>query len=72
MSKFRAKLALFLALCIFLCSVNSMKVEATEIVAAGGITAASLFQICLFVGGVALTCYAAGEIIENKDEITAF
>lgn len=72
MSKFRAKLALFLALCIFLCSVNSMKVEATEIVAAGGITAASLFQICLFVGGVALTCYAAGEIIENKDEIAAF
>ena len=49
-----------------------MKVEATEIVAAGGITAASLFQICLFVGGVALTCYAAGEIIENKDEIAAF
>lgn len=72
MSKFRTKLALFLALCIFLCSVNSMKVEATEIVAAGGITAASLFQICLFVGGVALTCYAAGEIIENKDEIAAF
>jgi hypothetical protein len=72
MSKFRAKLALFLTLCIFLCSVNSMKVEATEIVAAGGITAASLFQICLFIGGVALTCYAAGEIIENKDEIAAF
>lgn len=72
MSKFRAKLALFLALCIFLCSVNSMKVEATEIVAGAGITAASLFQICLFVGGVALTCYAAGEIIENKDEIAAF
>lgn len=72
MYKFRAKLALFLALCIFLCSVNSMKVEATEIVAGAGITAASLFQICLFVGGVALTCYAAGEIIENKDEIAAF
>lgn len=72
MSKFRAKLALFLTLCIFLCSVNSMKVEATEIVAVGGITTASLFQICLFIGGVALTCYAAGEIIENKDEIAAF
>lgn len=72
MYKFRAKLALFLTLCIFLCSVNSMKVEAAEIVAAGGITAASLFQICLFVGGVALTCYAAGEVIENKDEIAAF
>lgn len=72
MFKFRAKLALFLVLCIFLCSVNSMKVDAAEIVAAGGITATSLFQICLFVGGVALTCYAAGEIIENKDEIAAF
>lgn len=49
-----------------------MKVEATSVAVFGGITASSLFQICLFVGGVALTCYAAGEIIENKDEIAAF
>lgn len=72
MHKFKAKLSIFLVLCIFLCSVNSMKVEATSIVAGAGITAASLFEICLFVGGVALTCYAAGEVIENREEIAEF
>ena len=44
-------------------------VEAAEVVAAGGLTASTLFNICLFVGAVVGTCYVAGEIIDNQEEI---
>lgn len=72
MDRMKRFLALLLAVCLLSCSAASVRVEAAEIVAGAGLTAASLFEICLFVGGVALTCYAAGEVIENRDEIAEF
>lgn len=72
MDRMKRFLALLLAVCLLSCSAASVRVEAAEIVAGAGLTAASLFEICLFVGGVALTCYAAGAVIENRDEIAEF
>ncbi len=72
MYRMKRFLALLLVVCLLSCSIVSVRVEAAEIVAGAGLTAASLFEICLFVGGVALTCYAAGEVIENREEIAEF
>lgn len=44
-------------------------VNAAEVVVGAGITAATMFQICLFIGAVAGTCYVAGEVIDNREEI---
>lgn len=44
--------------------------EAGEIVIGGAvITAAAMAQICLVVGGVVVTLYCVGEIIDNKEAI---
>ncbi len=73
-------------LCILLCVVilsgsvgtryfdaNHMeKVEAGAIVVAGGITLATVAEICLFVGTVALSAYGICEGYENREEIARF
>ena len=73
-------------LCVILCVVilsttvgtkyfdaNHMeKVEATTIVIGAGITLATLFEICLFVGTAALTAYGIYEGYENREEIARF
>lgn len=70
MVRFKKILAVFLAVCILSLSVgSSYKVEAGTIVAGAGLTAATVFQICFFVGCTLVTCYAVGEIIDNRDEI---
>lgn len=48
------------------------KVEATTIVVASGITLATLFEICLFVGATALAVYGIGEAYQNREEIARF
>lgn len=48
------------------------KVEATTIVVASGITLATLFEICLFVGATALAVYGIGEVYQNREEIARF
>lgn len=53
--------------------VNHMeKVEAGAIVVAGGITLATVAEICLFVGTVALSAYGICEGYENREEIARF
>ena len=53
--------------------VNHMeKVEATTIVIGAGITFATLFEICLFVGTTAVTAYGIYEGYENREEIARF
>lgn len=46
--------------------------EAASAVVIGGLTVASLAEICLLVGAVAVTVYCAGEVIENREEIARF
>lgn len=70
MVKIKKILAVFLAVCILSLSVgSSYKVEAAAVGAAAGLTAATVFQICFFFGCVFVTCYAVGEIVDNRDEI---
>ncbi len=73
-------------LCVILCVVilsgtvgtkyfdaNHMeKVEAASIVIAGGITVATIAEICLFVGTTALAAYGLYEGYENREEIARF
>ncbi|MDE7022430.1 MAG: hypothetical protein K2P23_16235, partial [Lachnospiraceae bacterium] len=72
MYRFKRFLALLLVVCLLSCSVFSIKVQASEVVIAGGITAATVFEICLFVGAVGVGCYAVGEVIDNREEIATF
>ena len=53
----------------FIVEDDIQTVEATSIVAGAGLTAASLFQICLFVGVTLVGIYAIGEAIDNREEI---
>lgn len=70
-------LAVFLSVCLLSLSVGSSwfdsrhmtQVEAASVAAGAGLTAATLFQICLFVGAVAGTCYVAGEVMEHQEQI---
>lgn len=41
-------------------------------VAVGGIAAASLAEICLMVGAVAVTLFCVGEVINNREKIARF
>lgn len=73
-------------LCVILCVVilsgtvgakyfdsNHMeKMEAASIVIAGGITVATIAEICLFVGTTALAAYGLYEGYENREEIARF
>lgn len=53
--------------------VNHMeKVEATTIVIGAGITLATIFEICLFVGTTAVTAYGIYEGYENREDIARF
>ncbi|MBD5488363.1 MAG: hypothetical protein HDR13_06140 [Lachnospiraceae bacterium] len=56
----------------FITADDISTVEATSAVVVGGITVASLAEICLMVGAVAVTIYCAGEVIENREEIARF
>lgn len=56
----------------FITADDISTVEATGAVAVGGIAAASLAEICLMVGAVAVTLFYVGEIIDNKEEIARF
>lgn len=73
-------------LCVLLCVVilsttvgtkyfdadHMEKVEAAAVVIGGGITLATLFEICLFVGTTALAAYGIYEGYENREEIARF
>lgn len=73
-------------LCVLLCVVilsgtvgtkyfdsNHMeKVKAASIVIGAGITVATIAEICLFVGTVALSAYGIYEGYENREEIARF
>lgn len=70
MVRFKKILAVFLAVCILSLSVgSSYKVEAGAVAAGAALTAKTVFDICLFIGCTLVTCYAVGEIIDNRDEI---
>ena len=56
----------------FIVTDDISTVEATSAVVVGGFTVASLAEICLLVGAVAVTVYCAGEVIENREEIARF
>lgn len=78
MNTFKRILAVILSVCMLTLTVGSDyfdathmdKVEAAEVaVGAAGITMATAFQICLFIGAAVATCYVAGEIVDNRKEI---
>lgn len=56
---------------IFIQTNDIKTVEATGL-EIGGVAVASLAEICLFVGSIAVTLYCVGEIIDNREEIARF
>lgn len=56
---------------LFIVKNDIKTVDATG-VEIGGIAVASLAEICLFVGSVAVTVYCVGEVIDNREEIARF
>ena len=56
----------------FITADDISTVEATGAVAVGGIAVASLAEICLMVGAVAVTLFCVGEVIDNREEIARF
>ena len=56
---------------LFIKTNDISTVEATGL-EIGGIAVASLAEICLFVGSIAVTFYCVGEIIDNREEIARF
>lgn len=54
---------------VFIESDDIKTVHATALAAGAGLTASTLFQICLFVGVTVVGVYAIGEVIDNQDEI---
>lgn len=77
MKIFKKTLAVFIVVMLLSFTVGSdyfdathmYTVEATSGVIVGGLTAATLFQICVFVGSVVCVCWVAGEVIDNQEEI---
>lgn len=77
MLKIKKILIIMLAVCLLSMSVGSRyldinhmtEVDAASLAAGAGITAATAFQVCLFIGAMVGTCYVVGEIIDNKEEI---
>lgn len=53
----------------FIRSDDIRTVDAAALTAGVGLTASTLFQICLFVGITVVGVYAIGEVIDNQDEI---
>ncbi len=56
---------------VFIKTNDIKTVEATGL-EIGGVAVASLAEICLFVGSIAVTLYCVGEIIDNREEIARF
>ncbi|MDE6664302.1 MAG: hypothetical protein K2K46_13315 [Lachnospiraceae bacterium] len=78
MNRFKGILAVFMSVIVLSITIGSDyfdathmdKVEATGVIeAAGGITVATLFQICVLVGSAFAISWAAGEVIDNQEEI---
>lgn len=78
MNKFKRILAVIMSVILLSITVGSDyfdaahmdEVEATGVIeVAGGITAATLFQICVLVGSAFAISWAAGEVIDNQEEI---
>lgn len=77
MLKIKKILIIMLAVCLLSMSVGSRyldinhmtEVDAASIAAGAGITAATAFQVCLFIGAMVGTCYVVGEVIDNKEKI---
>lgn len=78
MNKFKQILAVLMSVILLSITVGSDyfdathmdKVEATSgVIAGAGLTAATLFQICVLVGSVFAISWAAGEVIDNQEEI---
>lgn len=77
MDKFKRILAVFMAVIFLSVTVGSdyldtthmAHVEATAGVAVAGISAATLFQICLFIGSAFALTWAVGKVIDNQEEI---
>lgn len=78
MNKFKRILAVLMSVILLSITVGSDyfdathmdKVEATSgVIAGAGLTAATLFQICVLVGSVFAISWAAGEVIDNQEEI---
>lgn len=72
-------IACILCVIVLSVSVGDLFIETNDIrtveatgVEIGGIAVASLAEICLFVGSVAVTVYCVGEIIDNREEIARF
>lgn len=49
--------------------IRTVRATGVEI---GGVAVASLAEICLFVGSIAVTVYCVGEVIDNREEIARF
>lgn len=78
MNKFKRILVVLMSVILLSITVGSDyfdathmdKVEATSgVIAGAGLTAATLFQICVLVGSVFAISWAAGEVIDNQEEI---
>lgn len=78
MNKFKRILAVLMSVILLSITVGSDyfdathmdKVEATSgVIAGAGLTVATLFQICVLVGSVFAISWAAGEVIDNQEEI---
>ncbi len=76
---FKKVLACILAVMILSVSVGDLFIKTNDIstveatgLEIGGIAVASLAEICLFVGSIAVTFYCVGEIIDNREEIARF
>lgn len=72
-------LACILCVTVLSVSVGDLFIETDDIRTAeasaavvGGLTVASLAEICLVVGSIAVSLYCVGEIIDNREEIARF
>ncbi len=78
MNKFKRILAVLISVILlsitlgidYFDATHMSHVEATSgAIAGAGLTAATLFQICVLVGSVFAISWAAGEVIDNQEEI---
>lgn len=68
MKVFKRILVIFLCVCLLTTSI-SYRVKAAKIAIGAGLTAKTIFDICLFVGGTLAAGYAVGEVVDNKEDI---
>lgn len=75
MSIFKKRLIVFflvLSIIFYNFYFSAIKAEAASVVVVAGITAATMAEICLFVGATALAVYGISEVYENREEICRF